>query len=259
MLWHLRCQQNMDHGKFSSLHSPAVLIIWAIFVWPWNKNARTKQKQQTNGNRTIWLVYRTDTNARGFWLVKRTLGWKNFMPKNFLEISDTSLWRHTATRSANRTMPSHIRVFFDEKTESLRFDLFIHWLVKQITNTYRKSLYLCLLRGSKRSKWGSIPTKKSSRATLKLSFFDLLRTLSGFATGSPIIKTQKGTRPISNHLDRTSLAGKGFIKWAKKELYPAGPTRENISQPCLPRYWGIYWSNSERESYTWSDLTTPDI
>ena len=35
----------------------------------------------------IWLVYRTDTNARGFWLVKRTLGWKNFMPENFLEIN----------------------------------------------------------------------------------------------------------------------------------------------------------------------------
>ena len=56
-----------------------------------------------------------------------------------------------------------------------------------------------------------------------LSFFDLLRTLSGFATGSPIIKTQKGTRSISNHLDRTSLAGKGFIKWAKRELYPGEP------------------------------------
>ena len=59
----------------------------AIFVWPWNENAWTKQKQQTNGNRAIWLVYRTDTNARGFWLFKRTLGWKNFMPESFLEIN----------------------------------------------------------------------------------------------------------------------------------------------------------------------------
>ena len=41
-----------------------------IFVWPWNENARTKQKQQKNGNRAIWLVYQTDTNAPGFWLVK---------------------------------------------------------------------------------------------------------------------------------------------------------------------------------------------
>ena len=61
--------------------------VGVIFVWPWNKNARTKQKEQTNGNRAIWLVYRTNTNARGFWLVKRTLGWKNSMPENFLEIN----------------------------------------------------------------------------------------------------------------------------------------------------------------------------
>ena len=61
--------------------------IRAIFVWPWNKNARTKQKQQTNENRAIWLAYRTNTKARGFWLVKRTLGWKNFTPENFLEIT----------------------------------------------------------------------------------------------------------------------------------------------------------------------------
>ena len=58
-----------------------VLMVWtqpevssdrAIFECPWNENARTKQKQQTNGKRVIWVVYRTDTNARGFCLVKRT-------------------------------------------------------------------------------------------------------------------------------------------------------------------------------------------
>ena len=48
------------------------LHIRAIFVWPWNENARTKQ--QTKGNRVIWLVYRTDTNVRGVWLVKWTHG-----------------------------------------------------------------------------------------------------------------------------------------------------------------------------------------
>ena len=59
----------------------------AIFVWPWHENALTKQEQQTNRNRAIWLAYRTDTNARGFWLVKRTLGWKNVIPENFLKIN----------------------------------------------------------------------------------------------------------------------------------------------------------------------------
>ena len=80
--------------------------IRAIYVWPWNENARTIQKQQKNGNRANWLVYRTDANAGGFWLVKGTLGWKNFMPKNLLVSTNTSLWRHTATWLANQTMPS---------------------------------------------------------------------------------------------------------------------------------------------------------
>ena len=31
----------------------------------------------------------------------------------------------------------HIRVFFGGKTKSPCFDLFIHWLIKQIMNTYR--------------------------------------------------------------------------------------------------------------------------
>ena len=50
--------------------------IRALFVWPWNGIAQRKPKQQTNGNRAISLVYRTVTNARGFWLVERTLRWK---------------------------------------------------------------------------------------------------------------------------------------------------------------------------------------
>ena len=40
---------------------------------------------------------------------------------------------------ANLTMPSQYlnRVFFGGKTKRPCFDLFIHWLIKQITNTYR--------------------------------------------------------------------------------------------------------------------------
>ena len=53
---------------------------FSIFVWPWNEYTRTKQKQHMNENRAIWLVNRADTNARGFWSVQRTLGWKNVMP-----------------------------------------------------------------------------------------------------------------------------------------------------------------------------------
>ena len=117
-------------------------ILRAIFVWPWNENARTKQKQKTNGNRVIWLVYRTDTNALGFSLVKLTLKWKNFMPENFLEIN----WFFTLTSYCNLILQHdwpieqwllHIRVHFGGKTKRPCFDLFTHWLIKQIRNTYR--------------------------------------------------------------------------------------------------------------------------
>ena len=73
--------------EFSLFRLPLHCMLEPIFVWTWNENARTKQKQQTDGNRAISLVCRTDTNARGLWLVKRTLRWKNFMPENFLEIN----------------------------------------------------------------------------------------------------------------------------------------------------------------------------
>ena len=102
------------------------------------KMRKTKQKEQTNTNKAIWLVYQSDINTHGFWLVKRTLGWKNFMSKNFLVSIDTVLWHHTATRLANWTICLlYIRVFLAGKTKSPCFDLFIHWLIKQITNTYQ--------------------------------------------------------------------------------------------------------------------------
>ena len=118
----------------------------AIFVWPRNENLRTKQKQQTNGNKAIWLVYRTDTNAPGFWLVKRTLGWKNFMPeelsRNRFDVILQQDW-------PIEQCPLHIRVFFGGKTKSPCLVLFIHRLIKQrnkhlpkpFFKAIRKSLY----------------------------------------------------------------------------------------------------------------------
>ena len=53
------------------------------------------------------------------------------------------LRRYTATRLANRTMPSpiHIMVFFGGKTKSPCFELFIRWFIKQITNIYRNHFF----------------------------------------------------------------------------------------------------------------------
>ena len=90
--------KDWNFSSFNAMHAKTTKKLWqvlpngiffnrAIFVCPRSENARTKQAQQTTGNRAIWLVYRTDTNAGGFWLVKRTLAWKNFMFENFLEIN----------------------------------------------------------------------------------------------------------------------------------------------------------------------------
>ena len=97
-----------------------------------------KTSEQNRNNKrvgtAIWLVYRTDTNARGFWLVKRTLGWKNFMPE---KSTDTSLWRHSAIRLANLTMPSPYQGFLWRENEEVLFWSFHPLAGKQIANTYR--------------------------------------------------------------------------------------------------------------------------
>ena len=115
-----------------------VKVVRPILVWPWNENARAKQKQQTNGNGAIWLVCRTVTNVRGFWLVKRTLGWKNFMlekPSRNQSILRFDIILQHDWPIEQRLL--HIRVFFGGKTKRPCFDLFIYWMIKQITNTYR--------------------------------------------------------------------------------------------------------------------------
>ena len=136
------CEQS-DRSNFSAGQVPCErsLSFRAIFVWPWNENAETKQKQLTNENRAIWLVYRTDTNAHGCWLVKRTLGWKNFMPEELSR--NQSILRFDVILQHDWPIEQcllHIKVFFGEKTKRPCFDLFIHLLIKQITNKYRNHL-----------------------------------------------------------------------------------------------------------------------
>ena len=108
---------------------------FSSFVRPWNENTRTKQKQQMNENRAIWLVYRTDTNARSFWSVLRTFGCHaRELCRNQSILDFDVILQHDWPIEQCLL---HIRVFFGGKTKSPCFDLFIHWLIKQITNIYR--------------------------------------------------------------------------------------------------------------------------
>ena len=55
----------------------------AIFVWPWNGNARKNRNKRTETERFDWFIERIQTRVAFGW---RTLRWKNFRLENFLEI-----------------------------------------------------------------------------------------------------------------------------------------------------------------------------
>ena len=93
----------------------------------WKRANKTKTTNERK--KAIWLVYLTDTNATGFWLVKRTLGWRNFMPEELSRNCFDVILQHDW--SIEQCL-LHIRVFFGGKTKSPCFVLFIHWLIKQI-------------------------------------------------------------------------------------------------------------------------------
>ena len=97
------------------------------------------EKQQTNGieiERFDWFMERIQTRVAFGWLRERSgektscrrtsrnqsILWFDVILQNYWPIEQSHL---------------HIRVFFGGKTKSPCFDLFIHWLIKQITNTYR--------------------------------------------------------------------------------------------------------------------------
>ena len=119
----------------------------ALFVWPWNENVRATQKQDTNGNRAIWLVYRTDVNAPRFWLVNRTLGWNNFMPDNFLEIN-----RYFALTSYCNTIGQSNKAFsisgfsLAEKKEAMFWSF--HPLADKTNNEHLRKPFFKVIRKS---------------------------------------------------------------------------------------------------------------
>ena len=70
--------------------------------------------------------------------IKQTNKQKKIMPVNFLEISRYVLTSYYNKIVQSNNASSRSLVFFGRKTKSPCSDLFTHWLIKQITNTYRK-------------------------------------------------------------------------------------------------------------------------
>ena len=98
-----------------------LFMFWAvraIFVWPENRNNKLKETKRFD-----WFC-RTDTNTRGFWLVTRTLSWKNFMHEELSR--NQSILRFEVLLQHDWPIEQcllHIKVFFGGKPKNPCFDL----------------------------------------------------------------------------------------------------------------------------------------
>ena len=110
----------------------------AIFVWPWNdfENAEQNRKnKRTEIQGFDWFIERIQTRVGFGWLANARV--KKFHTR---ELSRSqSILPFDVILQHDWPIEQcllYIRIFFGGKTKSPCFDLFIHWLIKQITNTY---------------------------------------------------------------------------------------------------------------------------
>ena len=94
---------------------------------------RNGNNKRTEIERFDWFIERIQTHLAFGWLSERSAE-KTSCPKNFLELALTS-YCNTIGQSNNAF--SILGFSFGGKTKSPCFFLFSHWLIKQITNTYR--------------------------------------------------------------------------------------------------------------------------
>ena len=107
----------------------------AIFVWPWNENPRTTKR--TEKERFDWFIERIQTREAFSWLNERS-GEKKLHAQELSR--NQSMLRLDVILQRDWPIKQcllHISVFFGGKTKRPCFDLLIHWLIRQITSTYR--------------------------------------------------------------------------------------------------------------------------
>ena len=149
MTWILSLVNTLERWLCSQYHRWLISSRHRVierFLFDLEMKTREQNKQQSNGNRAIRLVYRTDTNARGFWLVKRTHRWKNFMPVNFLRMN-----RYFALTSycntIGQSMPSPYQGFLWRKIEESVFWSF-HPLADKTNNEHLRKPFFKVIRKS---------------------------------------------------------------------------------------------------------------
>ena len=100
---------------------------------------KTREQNRSNKRTEIegfdWFIERIQTRVAFGWLSKRS------GEKTARELSrNQPILRFNVILQHDWPIEQflyHIRLFFGGKTKRPCFDLFIHWLIKQITNTYR--------------------------------------------------------------------------------------------------------------------------
>ena len=83
---------------------------------------QNRNNKRTEIKRFDWFIERIQTHL--------AFGWLSELSRNRFDVILQQDW-------PIEQCLLHIRVFFGGKTKRPCFDLFIHWLIKQITNTYR--------------------------------------------------------------------------------------------------------------------------
>ena len=88
---------------------------------------QNRKKKRTEIERFDWFIERIQTRVAE----------KTSCPKNCLKLNQYFALTSYCNTIGQSNNAFSILGFFGGKTKSPCFDLFIHWLIKQITNTYR--------------------------------------------------------------------------------------------------------------------------
>ena len=95
---------------------------------------QNRNNKRTEIERFDWLIERIQTRVAFGWLSERSGEKTQELSRNQSILRFDVILQHDWPIEQCLL---HIRVFFGGKRKRPCFDLFIHWLIKQITNTYR--------------------------------------------------------------------------------------------------------------------------
>ena len=98
---------------------------------------QNRNNKRTEIERFDWFIERIQTHVAFSWLSEpsseKKLHVRELSRNPLLLRSDVMLQHHWPIEQCLL----HIKVFFGGKTKRPCFDVFVHWLIKQITKTYR--------------------------------------------------------------------------------------------------------------------------